>query len=138
MCYLSSCHHHIKIHPEHRKFLLFERTFQDGSTKYFQFCVLPFGLSSTCCAFTKVLRPFNKRWRCIGIKAVIYFYHGIVAFRSFEFAKIASELIKDVEKKKFDAKTKGKWLGIIIGLLEMTFTLPSEKNNELLAYIKKI
>ena len=36
---LRSGYHHIEIHREHRKFLGFEWTFQDGSTKYFQFCV---------------------------------------------------------------------------------------------------
>ena len=37
---LSSGYHHIEIHPEQQKFLVFELTFEDGSTKYFQFCVL--------------------------------------------------------------------------------------------------
>ena len=68
---LSSRYHHIKIHPEHRKFLGFELTFEDEFTKYFQFCVLTFGRSSACYIFTKVLHPFTKRWRGIGIKTVL-------------------------------------------------------------------
>ena len=36
---LTSGYHHIEIHAEHRKFLGFEWTFEDGSTRYFQFCV---------------------------------------------------------------------------------------------------
>ena len=145
---LSSGYHHIEIHPEHRKFLGFEWTFEDGSTKYFQFCVLPFGLSSACYVFTKVLRPFTKRWRGIGIKAIIYIDDGIAASRSFELAKTAGELIKNdlvsagfvinSEKSDFNPKTKGKWLGTIINTIEMTFTVPSEKINKLLADIKNI
>ena len=77
---LSSGYHHIEIHPEHRKFLGFEWAFEDGSTKYFHFCVLPFGLSLVCYVFTKVLRPFTKRWRGIGIKVIIYIDDGIAAF----------------------------------------------------------
>ena len=42
---LTSNYHHIKIYPEHCKFLCFEWTFEDGCKKYFQFCVLPFGLA---------------------------------------------------------------------------------------------
>ena len=60
---LTSGYHHIEIHPEHCKFLPFEWTFEDGFTRYFQFCVLPFGLASTCYVLTEVLRLFSKRWR---------------------------------------------------------------------------
>ena len=66
--------HHIEIYPEHRKFLGFEWIFEDGSTKYLQFCILPFGLSSAYGVFTKVLSLFTKSWRGIGIKTIIYLY----------------------------------------------------------------
>ena len=52
---LTSGYHHIEIHPEHCKFLGFEWTVKDGCTRYFQFCVLPYGLASACYVFTKVL-----------------------------------------------------------------------------------
>ena len=143
---LSSGYHHIEIHPEHRKFLGLEWTFEDGSTKYFHICVLPFGLSSACYVFTKVLHPFTKRWRGIDIKTIIYIDDGIAASRSLELAKTAGELVKNdlvsagfvinVEKSDFNPTTKGKWLGTIIDTIEMTFTVPSEKNNKLLADIK--
>ena len=145
---LSSSYHHIEIHPEHQKCLGLERTFEDGSTEYFQFCVLSFGLSSACYVFAKVLRPFTKHWRGISIKAIIYIDDGIAASRSFELAKTADELIKNdlvsagfvinTEKSHFNPKTKGKWLGTIIDTIEMTFTVPSEKINKLLADIKNI
>ena len=145
---LSSAYHHIEIHPEHRKFFGFEWTFEDGSTKYFQFCVLPFGLSSACYIFTNVLPPFSKRWRGIGIKAIIYIDDGIAPSRSFELAKTAGELIKNdlvsagfvinAEKSDFNPKTKGKWLGTIIDTIETTFTVSSEKIKMLLADIKDI
>ena len=55
---LTFSYHHIEIHPEHRKFLDFEWPFEDCSTRYFQFCFLPFGLASTCYVFTKVAGNF--------------------------------------------------------------------------------
>ena len=117
---LSSGYHHIELHPEHQKFLGCEWTFEDGSTKYFQFCVLPFGLSSACYVFTKVLCPITERWRGFGfgIKAIINIDDGIAASRSFELAKTAGELIKNdlvsagfvvnAEKSDFNLKTKEK------------------------------
>ena len=139
---LTSGYHHIEIHPEHRKFLGFEWTFEDGSTRYFQFCVLPFGLASACYVFTKILRPFTKRWRGRGIKAIIYIDDGIAASRSFEIAKSVRELVRhdllsagfviNNEKSDFNPKTKGKWLGTVIDTRELTFTIPQEKIAKLL------
>ena len=122
---LTSGYHHIEIHPEHGKFLDFELTFEGGSTKYFQFCVLPFGLASTFYVFTEILRPFTKRWRRgRGIKAIIFIEEGIAASRSFEIAKFVSELVRhdllsagfviSNEESDFNPKAKGKWLGTVI------------------------
>ena len=115
---LSSGYHHIEIHPEHRKFLGFEWTFEDGSTRYFQFCVLLFGLPSACDVFKKVLRSFTKRLRGISIKAIIYIDDVITASRSFELAETADELVKSdlvsaglvINVSDFNPKTKGKCL----------------------------
>ena len=84
---LTSGYHHIEIHPEYRKFLGFEWTFEDGSTRCFQFCVLSFGLASACYVFTKVLRPFTKQWRGRDIKAIIYIDNNTAEFRGLENAK---------------------------------------------------
>ena len=134
---LTSGYHHIEIHPEYRKFLGFEWTFEDGSTRYFQFCVLPVGLASACYVFTKVLRPFTKRWRGRGIKAIIYIDDGIAPFRGLEIAKSVSELVRNNllsvgfvinnEKSDFNPKTKGKWLGRIIDTRELNLTVAQEK-----------
>ena len=121
---LSSGYHHIEIHPEHQKFLSFESSFEDGSTKYFQFCVL-----HSVCHLHVTFFEFQ-------------------ASRSFELAKTAGELVKNdlvstgfvinVEKSDFTPKTKGKWLGTITDTIKMIFTIPSEKINKLLANIKNI
>ena len=89
---LSSGYHHIEIHPEHQKFLSFESSFEDGSTKYFQFCVL-----HSVCHLHVTFFEFQ-------------------ASRSFELAKTAGELVKNdlvstgfvinVEKSDFTPKQK--------------------------------
>ena len=54
---LKSGYHHIQIFPEHHKYLAFAWDFGTGKFRYFQFCVLPFGLSSAPFIFTKILKP---------------------------------------------------------------------------------
>ena len=55
---LKSGYHHVEIFPEHRRFLSFSRVFPNGKVRYFQFSVLPFGLSSAPYLFTKLLFLF--------------------------------------------------------------------------------
>ena len=54
---LKSGYHHVEIFPEHRKYLSFAWTFSSGRTRFFQFSVLPFGLTSAPYLFTKLLKP---------------------------------------------------------------------------------
>ena len=69
---LKSGYHHVEIFPDHRKYLAFSWVFGDGAVKYFQFAVLPFGLSSAPYLFTKLLRPILTSWRSNGIPMAIF------------------------------------------------------------------
>jgi len=112
---LSSGYHHVDIHLEYKKYLGFHWTYSNG-IRYFIFNVLPFGLNSVCFVFTKLLRPFTKKWRGEGIKSVIFIDDGICG-SSFEFTKeIATLMLSDLrnagwlvnfEKKLFDTLTRG-------------------------------
>lgn len=145
---LKSGYHHIDIHPEHRKYFGFQVKFTNGSTRNFLFNVLAFGLSEACYLFTKVMRPFIKRWRGFGIKSIIYIDDGINGKSSYLEAKAACKLvISDLEKAGFvinKQKSKlvpmqrGLWLGIIINTSNMTFYVPEEKCVKLLNKINSI
>ena len=74
---LNSGYHHVEIFPEHRKFLAFSWVFDAGVIRYFQFTVLPFGLSSAPHLFTKLFRPLVKMWRCHGIPIVVFLDDGL-------------------------------------------------------------
>lgn len=74
---LKSWYHHVEIFPDHRKFLAFAWDFGDGVLKYFQFAVLPFGLSSAPYLFTKLLKPLVTSWRCKGITVVVVLDDGL-------------------------------------------------------------
>ena len=45
--------------------------------RYFTFAVLPFGLSSACFCFTKLLPPLVKRWRSMGHNSFVYLEDGL-------------------------------------------------------------
>ena len=73
---LKSGYHHVDICLEHQMYLSFSWPFS-GMLRYFTFTVLPFGLSSACFCFTKLLRPLVSRWRSMGHNSFIYLDDGL-------------------------------------------------------------
>ena len=76
---LKSGYHHVDIchicHIYHQQYPGFVWPFS-GVVGYFTFAVLPFGLSGACFCFTKLMRPFVRRWRSIGHNSFIYLDDG--------------------------------------------------------------
>ena len=58
------------------------------------FTVLPFGLSSACYLFTKLLRPLVRYWRSRGLRIVVYLDDGLCAVNGLVSAKLASEMVR--------------------------------------------
>ena len=99
---LKSGYHHIEIFPAHRKFLTFAWDFGTGSFRYFQFCVLPFGLSSAPFIFTKMFKPLLKSWRSRGIPIAIFLDDGLGGGADHVSAKINSLVVhSDLLKSGF-------------------------------------
>ena len=112
------------------------------------FRVLPFGLSSACHVFTKLLRPLVCRWRSKGIRAIMYIDDGIVV------SKIESEccehrdtVVSDLERVSFflnlnkcclEPCQTGKWLGFIVNLSEGKFLVPAHKLDKFKASVTSI
>ena len=142
---LKSGYHHIPIHESHQKYLGFSWVF-NGRRRFFQFKVLPFGLSSACFVFTKVLRQLVKRWRSLGIKSILYLDDGIVGDKSFlSTVRIRNIVLKDLflsgltvnfKKSHLIPTTSCKWLGFIVDTRKMMFFIPKEKVEELLLNIQ--
>ena len=65
-----------------------------GGGKYFVFTVLPFGLSTACYIFTKLLRPLVRYWRAKGLRIVVYLDDGLCAATGHQSALEASELVR--------------------------------------------
>ena len=67
-------YHHVDIHTDCWTYLGLS-----WSNKFYMFAVLPFGLSTACYVFTKLLRPLVKRWRSLGLRVIVYIDDGICA-----------------------------------------------------------
>ena len=119
---IESGYHHIDIHPSSRKFLGFSFVWPDGRVRYFVFNVLPFGLSSACYVFTKMFRPFVRRWREFGQAALMYIDDGISSDAQKHVACNNSMLVqsdlrssgwKPAQSKCYwEPRQIGEWLGL--------------------------
>ena len=108
--------------------------------RYFKFLV-PFGLSTACYVFTKLLRPVVKYWRSKGTRIVIYINDGICASSTLQEPKsdsavVASDLddagfVLNVPKSKLSPHQVGDCLGFIVDLLSGCFRVPGEKIDRL-------
>jgi len=140
---LTNAYFHIKICQEHRKFLgaSFEKV--DGSKEYFQFNVLPFGLSTAVQAMTKMTKPLQAFVNKKGIRHSIYIDDGRVVAETKEKAQedykqvlsILSAAGWQIAHKKSDnpadVSQQKHFLGFCIDSKEMTVALSQEKKEQI-------
>ena len=137
---LRSGYHHVDICSEHQQYLGFAWLF-DGVLRYFTFTVLPFGLSSACFCFTKLMRPLVTRWRSMGHNSFIYLDDGFGSRPDKRSAKAASliqqkelassGLCCNEEKSHWSPVQIGEWLGLLINTIAFNFQIPNKKVNKL-------
>jgi len=143
---LKSGYHHVDIAPDHHQYLGFSWEYENGVRRYFTFSVLPFGLSTACFCFTKLLRPLVKRWRSVGHLSFIYLDDVFCALPdkvSAQAASIlqrkelcASGLLCNEEKCNWEPCQIGEWLGFLINTLSMKFSIPERKVSKLKAILQ--
>jgi len=144
---LKSGYHHVDVHPDCHKFLGFQWETK-GVSEYSVFTVLPFGLSTACYLFTKLLRPLVRYWRGRGLKAIVYLDDGIVAVRGLERAQHESLLVKEdlekeglvvnLEKTQWSPSDRIEWLGFIVDLSKGEFTVPEDKIKALKLKLREV
>ena len=133
---LKSGYHHLDIFEPHQKYLGFAWE-SDGQQHFYVFTVLPFGLSTACYAFTKLMRPLIRYWRGRGLRVVLYLDDGIVAVKGKEKAIQESERVQSelLEAGLIVNNTKSQWvptksliwLGFQINLQDGQLTIPDQK-----------
>ena len=129
---LKSGYHNIDIAKEHWKYLGFS-----WQSCFYVFTVLPFGLSSACYIFTKLLRPLVRYWRSQGLKIIVYLDDGICASEGETKALEASVLVHstlsqagfvvNAEKSIWKPTQCLKWLGFVIDLSKGHIEVPAER-----------
>ena len=137
---LKSGYHHVDIHKQHWEYLGFSWG-QGPNTGYYVFCVLPFGLSTACYLFTKLMRPLMKYWRQQGLRIVLYLDDGIVAVQGEQAALTASKaiqedlnragLVANSSKCCWEPAQQCSWLGFNIDLAQGKIAVPQIKLNNL-------
>ena len=129
---LKSGYHHVDIHVESQTLLGFS---WDNA-----FMVLPFGLSTACYVFTKLMRPLVKYGRSNGIRCVM-FIDGIVLASGIERAQqyskfvrkslMAAGLVVNADKSQWEPSYRGQWLGFELDFEQGHIFISSSKIEKL-------
>jgi len=138
---LKSGYHHIDIFPSHRDFLGFSWIYPDGSTRFFSYTVLPFGLSTAPYIFTKVLRPLVKYWRTRGFYCVVYLDDGLSLESTLDKAQFSTHHIRgdllaagfviNEEKSIWSPVQIISWLGVVWDFELGTISISGERISKL-------
>ena len=133
---LKSGYHHLDIHPQHQKFLGFSWKF-DSQLRYFEFTVLPFGLSSAGHIFTKTVRVLVKHWRSLGFPIVMYLDDGFATAEDFHICQkmslsvqndlLQAGFIANNEKSVWEPKQLIEWLGFEWNVENSSLQIPQKK-----------
>ena len=101
------------------------------------FTVLPFGLSTACYMFIKLLRPLVRYWRTRGLRILVYLDDGLCTVAGRQKALDASQLVSATLTKagfvshptkcKWVPTQRLPWLGLIIDLALGQIEVPGEK-----------
>ena len=131
---LKSAYHHIDICAEHMKFLSFKWPTGDGRMKFYEFTVLPFGLTSAPYVFTKVLRQLIRFWRGHGHRVLLYLDDGIGGnFCQTSATRLSIKVRQDIiacgftlndEKSVWEPTQIITFLGVILNFVTGTIHIP--------------
>ena len=145
---LKSGYRHMKIVPEHRKYLAFAWDFSTEKFRYFQFCVLPFGLSSTPFIFTKILKSLQNSWTSRGIPIAIFLDDGLGGGIDKVSAKIHSlavhsDLLKsgfvpNQEKSGWKPVQVITWLGVVLNTIDGSVQATNERIAKLTSDLRSL
>ena len=69
---LKSFYYHLLNYPPHQTFLGIAADLSDGSRRFYQYTVLPFGLAPAAAIMTRLVKPILAYLASLGIRASIY------------------------------------------------------------------
>ena len=132
----------VPIHQNHRKYLRFR---WQGQT--WQFQVLPFGLNSAPCTFTKLTKPVVSVLRRLGVRVIIYLDDMLLMAKSAQEASahlraaieilVALGFVINLKKSVFQPSQRLEFLGFVIDSRKMMISLPHQRLQSLRSLAKR-
>jgi hypothetical protein len=142
---LANAYFHIRIRPDHRKYLGAKFQTKDGKEQFFIFNFMPFGLSAAVYVITKLMKPLQAYFNQAGIRHTIYIDDGRIVANTLEKARADYSLVRQVltaagwriAENKSDKLQEGSqvkdYLGFTVDSAKMAVFLTQDKKTKLLA-----
>ncbi len=140
---LANAYFHIRIRPDHRKYLGAKFQTKDGKEQYFIFNFMPFGLSAAVYVITKLMKPLQAYFNQAGIRHTIYIDDGRIVANTLEKARADYSLVRQVltaagwriAENKSDKLQEGSqvkdYLGFTVDSAKMAVFLTQDKKTKL-------
>ena len=140
---LKDAYYSIPIWENHKKFLTFQ-----WKGRYFQFNVLPFGLTSAPRIFTKILKPVFSKMREEGFCVLGYIDDSLILGETREECTRATERLSqlltelgftiNLEKSVLIPSKQITFLGYVLNSRNMTISPTEKKKQKALKLVKKL
>ena len=145
---LKSFYYHLMIFPQHRTFLGIAADLPDGSRRFYEYTVLPFGLAPAAAIMTRLVKPILAYLASLGIRASIYLddlkvnaQTKALAWEHYQITKNvfrqAGFVISAEKSDEFsDISQRKLYLGFIMDSVSMTASASSEKLSSVITFVR--
>ena len=145
---LKSFYYHLMIFPPHRTYLGIAADLPDGTRRFYQYNVLPFGLAPAAAIMTRLVKPILSYLASLGIRMSIYLDDSKVNAATKELAWKHYQITKDVFRKAgfvisaeksdefSDVSQQKLYLGFIMCSVSMTAKASDEKLSSVISFIR--
>ncbi len=133
---LKKGYYHVNLHPKCQTFFGFSFTF-NGEKHYAVYTVGPFGLATMPWLFTKLLKPWVRRWRALGYHIYLFLDDGIGIALDFRTAWELSNLVRgdllragimeQPPKCFWMPKKWADWLGLSVDFEKFELIIPADR-----------
>ena len=146
---LKSFYYHLMIFPPHQKFLGIAADLPDGSRRFYQYTVLPFGLAPAAAIMTRIVKPILAYLASLGIRASIYLddlkINASTKALAWEHYQVTRDVFRragfviSAEKSDefSDISQQKLYLGFIMDSVSMTASASVEKLSSVTSFIRQ-
>ena len=146
---LKLFYYHLMIYPPHQPFLGIAADLPDGSRRFYQYTVLPFGLAPAAAIMTRLVKPILAYLASLGIRASIYLDDlkinaatKAIAWEHYQITRSVFQkagFVISVEKSDefSDISQQKLYLGFIRDSIKMTASASAEKLDSVTSFIRQ-